>query len=62
MNRDGLLNGVIMPLVFSMGLEMVSYEDRRRVLDILDKQQARNFPLSGLFRRALFDAYAVQVT
>ncbi|CAH0046944.1 unnamed protein product [Clonostachys solani] len=59
-NRTGLLNGVIMPLVFSMGLEMVSYKDRRRVLDILDEQQARNFGLSGLFRRALLDAYAGQ--
>ncbi|CAH0003425.1 unnamed protein product [Clonostachys byssicola] len=57
-NRTGLLNGVIVPLLFSMGLEMVSYEDRRRVLDILEEQQAQNFPLSGVFRRALLDAYA----
>lgn len=62
MNRAGLLNGVIMLFLFSMGLETVSYEDRRGVLDILGKQQARNFPISGLFRRALFDAYAGQVT
>lgn len=53
LSRAGLCVGVLLPVVFSMGHEMVSETERARVMAMLDNQDSRGFELSGHFRDAL---------
>jgi hypothetical protein len=52
-SQAGLCVGVLLPVIFSVGHEMVNVAERKRVLAMLDNQESRGFELSGHFRDAL---------
>jgi hypothetical protein len=51
--------GMFLPLLVSMGIEMVSPDERRRVLALFDDPQAQWFGMAPVLRQTIVDSWAL---
>jgi hypothetical protein len=59
--KAGILVASFISIVFTMGLEMVSDEDRRKAYGLLDIQQARYFEISDHFKFVLNELWSLNL-